>query len=185
MSLTEARRLAVDNVMEIRARFPRKSGIDRLLESADSAAPLALTGPTFRELASDYIEFKRRDGWKHGSKTKKITRSHLSNYAYPVIGKIQIEQVTHVHVSEVLAPIWNTKPPTAKKVKQTLSLVFKFAFGQGYAVEDHTERAVMGLGRQRHKTKHHPAVHYSQVGEVLEYVRGAGTYPTKRLALGS
>ena len=122
MSLTEARRLAVDNVMKIRARFPRKSGIDRLLESADSAAPLALTGPTFRELASDYIEFKRRDGWKHGSKTKKITRSHLSNYAYPVIGKIQIEQVTHVHVSEVLAPIWNTKPPTAKKVKQTLSL---------------------------------------------------------------
>ena len=44
------------------------------------------------------------------------------NNAYPVIGKIQIEQVTHVHVSEVLAPIWNTKPPTAKKVKQTLSL---------------------------------------------------------------
>ena len=68
---------------------------------------------------------------------------------------------------------------------QTFYERIKFAFGQGYAVEDHTERAVMSLGRQRHKPKHHPAVHYSQVGEVLEYVRGAGTYPTKRLALGS
>ena len=181
VSLSEARDLAAENAMKIRTRFPRKSGIDRLLEKAGSAANPGSAGPTFRDMAEGFIDF-RRPTWT-GAKTEKQMRSLLEGYAYPVIGDVPIEQVTSSHVLEVVGPIWSTKAESAKKLMRAVSGVFENAFAEGFDVEDPTKRAKAGLGRQRNTVTHHAAVDYAEVQAVIAYLRTAKTYPSKRAAL--
>ena len=64
-----------------------------------------------------------------------------------------------------------------------MQAIFNFARGKGYTDDDAILWALTGLGRQRKAVKHHDAVHYSEVGEVLEYVRNSESYESKRLAL--
>ena len=186
VSLSRARTLAVGNATTIRERFPRRSGLDRLLaETADlQAVPTVTDGPTFADVAEESIEL-RRTSWKPGSKTEAQTRSLLARYINPVLGDIAIDQVTPALVLEVLTPIWHEKAETGRKVKRNIQAVFNFAIGEGYldAAGDPTHWVKVALGRQRQVVQHHPAVHFSQVGEVLEYVRSSGSFESKRLAL--
>ena len=135
VSLSRARTLAVGNATTIRERFPRRSGLDRLLaETADlQAVPTVTDGPTFADVAEESIEL-RRTSWKPGSKTEAQTRSLLARYVNPVLGDIAIDQVTPALVLEVLTPIWHEKAETGRKVKRNIQAVFNFAIGKGYLV---------------------------------------------------
>ena len=183
LSLSKARDLAAQNVMKIRERFPRRTGIDRLLDEAVLAAGTgASAGPTFTDVAEESLKF-RRTSWKKGSKTEQQVRSQLARYVTPVLGNVAIDQVTSAHVVDVLSPIWHKKPETARKVKRNISSVFKFAIGKEYAVHDPTPLASSPLGRRRQAVQHHSAIAFSKMGEVLNFVRNTESYESKRLAL--
>ena len=183
VKLKTARDLAAENGMKIRERFPPRTGIDRLLEEADPP-PItsASAGPTFADVAEEFIEF-RRTSWKPGSKTERQTRSLLARYVIPTLGDVPIKQVTQAQVIDALSPIWHSKTETAKKVKRNMQAVFNFAIGKGYTDKDATLWALTGLGRQHKVVQHHASVHYTKVREVLEYVRSSESYESKRLAL--
>ena len=182
VKLNTARDLATENVFKIRERFPRRTGIDLLLKEADLlAVTSASTGPTFADVAEEFIVFQRTS-WKHGSKTEKQTRARLARYVIPALGDIAIEQVTPAQVVDVLSPIWHQKKETARKTMRNIRAVFEFAVGKSYTARNPTSRALTGLGSQRRVVQHHPAVPFSKVGEVLEYVRNSGSYESKRLA---
>ena len=97
VGISEARRLAVENVQKIKARHPRVSALDRLLAAdveapglgPDATAPVTIQqaspAPLFREVAEQYIE-GQRPSWKQGSKTEKQTRSLLDRYVLLKVG---------------------------------------------------------------------------------------------------
>jgi integrase len=183
VSLSIVRNRAAKNVAKIWERFPRQTGIDRLLAEADlPAVTSSSAGPTFADVAQESIKF-RRTSWKPGSKTEQQTRSLLAHYVTPALGNVAIDQVTSAQVVDVLSRIWHEKPETARKVKRNIQAVFNFAFSKGYTAHDPTPRASTGLGNRRQIVQHHPAVPFSKVGEVLKYVRSSESYESKRLAL--
>ena len=64
-----------------------------------------------------------------------------------------------------------------------MQAIFNFARGKVYTDDDAILLGLTGLGRQRKAVKHHNAVHYPEVGGVLEYLRNSESYESKRLAL--
>ena len=198
LRLTAARELAAENAQRVKAAFPRASALDRLLAvevDAPSLGPVVAANvtqrpmtayssaaPAFRDVSEEYIE-ARRLGWKGGSKTEGQTRSLLGTYILPVVGDSPVNLVTPAQVHDVLAPIWHTKAESSKKVRRLFKSIFAVAIAKGYREDDPTDRASLGLGRQRNITQHSAAVPYEQVGEVIQCVRESRSYESKRLAL--
>ena len=188
VKLAEARIEAAENAQRIRAAFPRVKGIDRLLGMAGPGSPggavavTAIEAPPFRELATEWIE-TQRPGWKPGSKTEGQLTSLLDTYILPVMGDTPVDAVTPKQVYAVLSPIWQTRAPTAKKVKTLLAGIFRVAVTKGYRDDDPMTRGCLALGKQRHATDHHDALPYEQAGEAVTFIRGADAYAAKRQAL--
>ena len=58
--------------------------------------------------------------------------SSLENHAFAVIGSKAIGSITSADILSVLSPIWVEKNDTAKKIRQRLSQIMKWAKAQGY-----------------------------------------------------
>ena len=86
--------------------------------------------------------------WKN-EKFAKQWLSSLEHHVFPTIGKLPISQVTSADILRVLTPIWNTKGDTAKKIKQRLRMIIKWARAQGYFQgDDPVELAEQALPKQ-------------------------------------
>jgi integrase len=70
--------------------------------------------PTFDAAAAEFIAAKLPT-WKNAKHGQQWANT-LQTYASPVIGRMQIDQITPAHVVKVLAPIWQTKHETATRV---------------------------------------------------------------------
>ncbi|MEQ9811532.1 MAG: tyrosine-type recombinase/integrase [Azospirillaceae bacterium] len=57
--------------------------------------------------------------------------STLETYAYPTIGKTPVHAVQQADVLRILAPIWMTKPETARRVRQRIRTVLDWARASG------------------------------------------------------
>ena len=197
LKLTAAREIAAENVRLIKAAHPRRMLIDRLLDDAPEASGLGPVDlntpqlsmnapppavPTFSEVAETYIK-AQAGRWKPESRTEKLNRALLANFAVLVIGNLPVNQVDSSHITDVLAPIWHTKAPSAKKLAGIIRSVMRFAVGKRYIADDPTDRALLGLGQQNHKTKHSGSIPYAEVSEALDYVRESKSYEDKKLAL--
>ena len=60
----------------------------------------------------------------------------LRTYAFPGIGRKRVDRIASVDVMGVLLPIWNEKHHTAKRVRQRISTVMRWAIAQGYRVDN-------------------------------------------------
>ncbi len=60
----------------------------------------------------------------------------MRDYAYPKIGDKRVDWITSTDIMAVLLPIWNTKPPTAQRVRQRIGTVMKWAIAQGYRMDN-------------------------------------------------
>lgn len=183
MKLTAAREAAAANVQRIKAATPRVSVLDRLLADPD-LAPAAVGAsdvPTFAEAFEDHMT-AQRVAWKPGSKTERLERGIVNNYAMPALGAIPVDRITSDDVLGVLEPIWHTKGPTAAKLRRMLKAVFDRARARGHRDDNPIERADLGLKRQNNVTKHAGAVPYEQVPEAMAYIEAARTYEAKKRA---
>lgn len=80
--------------------------------------------PTFAEAAQATYD-AQKEGWR--DRTAQGFLSLLETYAYPLIGKMRVDQVTNNDIVSTVAPIWNTKPATARKVRTWVVFVLNFA----------------------------------------------------------
>ena len=55
----------------------------------------------------------------------------LRDYAFPHIGHVAVADVTTADVLRILTAIWHDKPETARRVRQRISAVMKWAVAQG------------------------------------------------------
>ena len=116
-SLAEARQKAFEHRKLARAgRDPRAS--------KDAA-------PTFEDALEEVLAIQR-PSWRPGSRSEAQWRASLRTYALPRLGRLPVDQVTAADVLAVLAPIWGTKRETARRVRQRIKGVTKWAVANGY-----------------------------------------------------
>ena len=150
----------------------------------DDPARLHTDGvPTFSAAAEAVIAL-HAGKWKPGGKSEGQWRSSLANYVTPLIGTKGVDEITTADVMGCLAPIWTTKAETAKRVRQRISAIMKWAIAEGYRSDNPAGGAVVAaLPKQNGAKKHHRALPHSRVGGAVAKVRNAsGVHPTVRLA---
>lgn len=106
--------------------------------------------PTFEDAAKSvhgerkgsYRNVKHRDQWINS----------LQNYAFPIVGKVSVDEIDVPAVTRVLRPIWLKKPETARRVLQRIASVVAWSVGEGHRDHELPVKAIrMGLGG--HSTK--------------------------------
>ncbi len=108
--LAEARAKALAN------RKMARDGGDPIQSKRETLAVM-----TFEEAARRVCDL-HLPTWKDSKHANQFMAS-LANYAFPVIGKARMTDITSGDVLTVLSPLWNTKAETARRVKQRMATV--------------------------------------------------------------
>ncbi|MCJ2177365.1 tyrosine-type recombinase/integrase [Novosphingobium album (ex Hu et al. 2023)] len=85
---------------------------------------------TFREAALGFLEAKTADA-KISDAKRKQNLSQLKTYAFPALGKLQVQSIDADTIAACLRPIWTRKPETARKVRSLIIRTLRFARPDG------------------------------------------------------
>lgn len=170
VSLAEARERAIRN------RKLARAGGDPLAEKRQ-----ARLMPTFEE-AVEHVVALHRPHWRN-AKHAKDWPSSLRRHTFPRIGARPVSEVTSDDVLAVLTPIWHTRPETARRVRQRIGAVMKWAVAKGYRTDNPAGEAIgQALPRQVAEKRHMPALPYREVPGAIEAVRGSDASLAAKLA---
>lgn len=108
----------------------------------------------------------------------------LREYAVPRFGKKRLDTINSADVLAALMPIWNSRPETARRVKQRIGTVIKWAIAQGWRTDNPAEAISKALPKHdRSKVKHQKALPYAEVASALCIVRASEASMQTKLAL--
>lgn len=170
VSLAEARELALDNKKLARA------GGDPLQAKREAQAVL-----TFAEAARKVHEI-RKPTWRNKKHAAQFITT-LESYAFPKIGPVRVGDVTTADVLAVLQPIWLEKPETARRVRQRIGVVMKWAIAQGWRQDNPAENIGQALPKHETTKNHRKALPYAEVSECIAAVQASNAWPATKLAL--
>ena len=140
------------------------------------------TVPTFEEAVEKVIAVHRA-GWKHGSRSEEDWRATLRDHALPKLGGRPVDRITTADVMGILLPIWNEKRVTARRVRQRIGAVMRWAVAQSYREDNPAGEAIgAALPKNGVRPRHLAALPYTEVAGAIETVRGSGAYPATVLA---
>ena len=171
MSLAEARTAAFG-----RWKMARAGGDPRQANGA-------VLGPTFAEAAESVIAM-HAPTWR-SPKSGPQWRASLETYVYPSMGDVPVSDVTPGQVMAVLQPIWNSRRETARRVKQSISAICRWAVAQGYRADDPAGILIdAALPRNGVARRHMPALPYDEVTDCIAKVKASRwTSLSSKLAL--
>lgn len=139
--------------------------------------------PTFAAAAEAVIALYAGK-WKAGGKSEGQWRSSLATYVLPAIGSMRVDEVASADVMDCLSPIWNSRPETAKRIRQRIAAVMKWAIAQGYRADNPAGDAVTAaLPKQGGARKHLRALPHRDVGDAIVRIRHAKAHAPLRLAV--
>ena len=168
-SLAEARQQAFEY-----RRLARAGGDPRA--STDAA-------PTFEDALEEVLAIQR-PSWRPGSRSEAQWRASLRTYAFPTLGGLRIDQVTTADVLTVLVPIWNTKRETARRVRQRIGAVMKWAVAKGYRETNPAGDAIAAaLPQGGVRRKHFAALPHADVAGAIEKLRESSAGAAAKLAI--
>jgi integrase len=116
------------------ARALVNDGIDPIehtrAQAVISAAPKRNSSPTFEEMAEAYMadRLKRLRSEHH----RHDWRQSLQDYAYPIIGKMPVNEIETNDVLAVLKPIWESKCETASRLRGRIERILARATVEGH-----------------------------------------------------
>ena len=145
-----------------------KAGIDPVAEREKKPAAV----PTFEKAARDcHAELKA--GWRN-KRHQDSWLSSLVTYICPTMGSKPVDSITSIMVRDALAPIWLTRPETARRALQRIGVVLDFAHIQGWRPDETSLKSVpKGLPRQPRDDKHFEAMPFVDVPAYMESLRNA------------
>lgn len=170
VSLAEARELAARNRKEAVA------GGDPLREKREAAAVL-----TFEEAARE-VHRLHLPTWRNEKHGRDFITS-LEMYAFPRIGHLRVSDVTAADVLGVLTPIWTTTHETARRVRQRIGTVLKWAVAKGWRQDNPADAITTALPKVPKMKAHRVALPYAEVADFLTVLRGCGALPQTRWAI--
>ncbi len=137
---------------------------------AERQKAVVLSVPTFAE-AAEQVYADHRSTWRNEKHAAQWITT-LRTYAVPHIGTKRLDQIDTPDILKVLAPIWLTKPETARRVRQRLGTVFDWAKAAGHRTGDNpVEGVARGLPKQNAEEKHHAALPYADVPAFVKTLR--------------
>jgi integrase len=137
-------------------------GKDPLEAKANEAAKPRI--PQLRE-AAEVLHKELAPGWKNAKHAQQWINT-LTEYAFPVIGAMPLDQIQPRHIADVLRPIWLDKAETAGRVKQRLHSVMAWGWAHGYCQSNPVDVVGHLLPIQPGKTvrtQHQPAMPWSLI----------------------
>jgi len=170
VALAEARELALSNKKIARA------GGDPLIAKQERIAI-----PSLNEAIDKVIELNAPT-WtnaKHAAQFK----STLTNYVTPKLGRRPVNDIQAADILSVLQPIWVDKNETARRVKQRIGTVMKWAIAQGYRSDEPTLALNQVLPKPNRKPKHRASLPYTDVAECLNNVSQSHAMMSTKLAI--
>lgn len=168
--LVEAREQAIENYKIAR------SGGDPISTRKQEKAIL-----TFEEAAREVYRI-HKPTWKNPKHAAQFI-STLETYAFPRIGKIRISDVTANDILSVLTPIWNEKHETAKRLRQRIGLVLKWAIAKGWRLDNPADNVNQALPKVTRQKNHRKALPYAQVADCIRTVQKSNAGITTKLAI--
>ena len=140
--------------------------------------------PTF-EAAAVRVHREHAPGWRNQKHAGQWI-STLRTYAFARIGTRPVSSITTSDVMAVLMTIWHEKPETARRVRQRISTIMRWAVAHGYRTDDPAGVALSAaLPRPRRNGRvHHRALPYGEVAGALAAVQASQASPGTRLAFG-
>jgi integrase len=141
--------------------------------------------PTVKEAAAT-LHKELEPGWKNPKHAQQWINT-LTEYAFPVIGAMPLDQVQPRHIADVLRPIWLEKAETASRVKQRLHAVMAWGWAHGFCQANPVDVVHHLLPLQPGKTvrtQHQPAMPWEQVPAfVTEHLQFPDSYDVSRQVL--
>lgn len=170
VSLAEAREKRDDMRREIRG------GVDPLAKRARQKAT-----PSFQDYARD-LHGRIAHEWKNPKHAAQWISS-LEIYAHPKFGRYLINEVDGSAIKLALARIWETKPETARRVKQRIGRVLSAAAAEGLREGANPARDISeALGKKRPAVKHHAAMPYAELPDFYSRLAESQMSPTAKAA---
>jgi len=129
-----------------------------------------------------------KDSWRNAKHQAQWINT-LTAYAFDPIGNKPVSTIESPDVLKVLAPIWLTKPETARRVRQRMALVLDWGKANGYRTGENpcnAARSGAGLPKQPMKPedkRHFAAMSYVNVPGFLEELRAGPASQSVLLAL--
>lgn len=134
------------------------------------------------EQAAEKVHDLSKPTWrndKHGDQWLSTLRS----YVFPFFGSKRIDLVSSADVLAALSPIWNSHSETARRVKQRIGTVLKWAMAQGWRADNPADAIAKALPKHdRSKVIHRKALPYDQVGAALSTIRASEAGLATKLA---
>lgn len=170
VSLAEVRETALEN------RKLARAGGDPLQAKRTASALL-----NFEQAARKVYEI-HRPTWRNAKHAAQFI-STLETYTFPRLGKLKVSEVTTADVLAVLQPIWLEKPETARRVRQRIGTVMKWAVANGWRQDNPADAIAQALPKQDKTQKHRKALPYDQVSGFLETLKSSNAGEFTKLAL--
>ncbi len=139
--------------------------------------------PDFETVARDYFT-QHKARWKN-AKHRQQWITTLEQYAFPVLGKRRIDDITTPDVVSVLSPIWFEKHETARRLKQRIATVFDDAKGKGHLAGENPVAGVSASLKRdkRLRPQHFAAMDYRDLPAFIARLRSDDTPAMAKLAL--
>lgn len=122
---------------------------------------------TFEVLARRVHDRKFKENKSNGKHIAQWITT-LETYAFPVLGKMSVEDVSQIEIDEVLDPIWTAKPETARRVLQRITTVFDHACGMGYRTKGNPAIGLRRLLRKQDvESKNFVAIDHHEASHLI------------------
>lgn len=119
----------------------------------------------FKEAAEQFLD----KGCKAGAKRRLGQYpSQLASYAYPALGKLQVQSIDADRIAECLRPIWTTKPVTAQEVRRLIVSTLSFVRPDAGKFEGDMSRAVAARLPKQKASGNFEALPYHDVPALMD-----------------
>ena len=137
---------------------------------------------TFREAALD-VHALNAPTWRN-KKHADQWLSSLERHVFPIIGARLISGISSADVLRVLSPIWAEKTDTAKKIRQRLRMIIRWARAQGYySGDDPVELAEQALPKIKPSGEHFKSASFDELPSIIERLQKSQISRPTKLAL--
>jgi hypothetical protein len=154
------------------AKKLRDAGTDPII-ARGAERQVAASALSVQAACESYITAQRAR-WKTESHADRV-KQRLRDYVYPIIGHLPIADIKLAEAKQVLVPIWQTKNPTAGRVRQYLEDATDWAIHEGIRTDEsnpwEVKRLRFALPFGIHKVTSHPSLPFEQAPAFLAELR--------------
>ncbi|MDB5660455.1 MAG: hypothetical protein JWS10_3070 [Cypionkella sp.] len=137
--------------------------------------------PTFAEAARTVHEL-HKPTWRNEKHAAQFI-STLETYAFPTFGNLRVSEVTSADLMKALAPIWTAKQETARRVRQRIGVVLKWAVAKGWRKDNPADAVSLALPKVGNAVEHRKSLGYAEVAGCIQTVQASGAGLSTKLAL--